>query len=261
MKTIKYIAFFFAAVIISSCEKVIDVDLNDSEQQLVIEGIVQDDGQPARVMITRTLNFSEENNFPAVNDATVIISDDAGNTDTLPLLSPGVYQSDSVSSVPGRMYYLIVQTGGKLYTAKSQMPYLVEFDSLGIDSLSFGGETNYSIIPYHFDPPVVKNYYRYKLYVNGEVDNSILVDNDDFTDGKNVSRPLFTDMEMEPGDNVTVEMYNIDAAVYLYYYSLSQSGAGPDESATPANPVSNIEGGSLGYFSAQTRRVKSLIIP
>ncbi|MEP7264786.1 MAG: DUF4249 domain-containing protein [Bacteroidota bacterium] len=261
MKTIKYIVLFLTVVITSSCEKVIDVDLNDSDQQLVIEGVVQDDVHPATVKITRSLNFSQANNFPSVNDATVIISDDAGNTDTLPLVSPGVYQSDSVLPLSGRTYYLTVQTGGKLYTSKSQMPFLVEFDSLGMDSLSFAGATNYSIIPYHYDPAGVKNCYRYKLFVNGQADKNILVDNDDYTDGKNVSRPLFTDQEMEPGDNITVEMFNIDAAVYLYYFSLSQSGAGPDESATPANPVSNINGGSLGYFSAQTKKTKSIIIP
>jgi hypothetical protein len=262
MKT-RYIFFLLVLFIATSCEKVVDVDVEDAGQQLVIEGVLNDDGSPATVNITRTISLTGINNFPAVSNASVMMTDDAGNSYSLPLTSAGVYQNDSVEGVGGRTYFLTVNLEGKTYTAQSTMPALTPFDSLGIDSITFGGEATYTLTPYHFDPPGVKNSYRYKIFVNGVADKTIQVDNDDFTDGRYVSRPFFPDMDMDlnPGDILTMEMYNIDPAVYLYFFSLAQIGEGPDASATPANPVSNISGGCLGYFSAQRKQVRSKPIP
>jgi hypothetical protein len=60
-----------------------------------------------------------------------------------------------------------------------------------------------------------------------------------------------------PKDSVTIEMHCIDKPVYDYYYSLGNR----DNSATPANPVSNIVGGALGYFSAHTVRKTTAVVP
>lgn len=61
-------------------------------------------------------------------------------------------------------------------------------------------------------------------------------------------------------DTVNVMMMCIDKSVDLYFYSLSQNGGGPNASATPANPVTNIEGAVLGYFSAHTLQIKKVVI-
>lgn len=53
-------------------------------------------------------------------------------------------------------------------------------------------------------------------------------------------------------------MQCVDKAVNLYFVSMSQTNG---ESATPANPVSNIAGGALGYFSAYTKQIKKVKIP
>jgi hypothetical protein len=51
-----------------------------------------------------------------------------------------------------------------------------------------------------------------------------------------------------------------DAAVYTFWYSLSSGATGANESASPANPVSNISGGAVGYFSAQTIQRKTILV-
>src|ERR1700754_2600604 len=43
--------------VLSSCEKVIDLDLNEAEKKYVIEAIVTDKAGTARVTITQTKNF------------------------------------------------------------------------------------------------------------------------------------------------------------------------------------------------------------
>ncbi|HYJ37819.1 MAG TPA: hypothetical protein VEV87_04350 [Chitinophagaceae bacterium] len=67
---------------------------------------------------------------------------------------------------------------------------------------------------------------------------------------------------LETGDEVTIEMLTIDGVIFKYWNSLrSAGGDGSTSTASPANPVTNIEGGALGYFSAQTIRQKKVIVP
>ena len=67
---------------------------------------------------------------------------------------------------------------------------------------------------------------------------------------------------MNIGDTIHVEMQCIDQNIYTYYIAVIQisgddgSGAG----ITPANPPSNISNGALGYFSAHTSAVSSIVI-
>ncbi|HKO82838.1 MAG TPA: hypothetical protein VJU78_20670, partial [Chitinophagaceae bacterium] len=67
--------------------------------------------------------------------------------------------------------------------------------------------------------------------------------------------------EIESRDTVMLDMLCIDNVVYKYWYSVYQSATGNSQSASPANPVTNIVGGALGYFSAHTKQTKSVVVP
>jgi hypothetical protein len=56
-------------------------------------------------------------------------------------------------------------------------------------------------------------------------------------------------------------MQCIAPAVFKYLYSLDQGASGGNNSASPANPVTNIEGGALGYFSVHTIESKTMVVP
>lgn len=63
---------------------------------------------------------------------------------------------------------------------------------------------------------------------------------------------------IKTGDQVTVEMLTIDEPVLKFWRSLrSGGGSGNGFSAAPANPVTNIEGGALGYSLLHVYFVKS----
>jgi hypothetical protein len=117
---------------LSSCEQVIEVDLNQAGPQVVIEGIVTDRPGPYTVALSRSGNYFEQSlSFPVVTNAVVIIWDDLGNRDTLREGDPGIYRSSSVlRGVSGRTYSLRVETGGNGYDAVSTMPQRVAIDSL-----------------------------------------------------------------------------------------------------------------------------------
>jgi hypothetical protein len=67
---------------------------------------------------------------------------------------------------------------------------------------------------------------------------------------------------IKTGDEVRIEMLGIDTSVLRYWYTLSTGGArGVGNVAAPSNPITNIQGGALGYFSAQTTNRKTVIAP
>ena len=59
----------------SSCEKVIKVDLNDTDQKVVIEGTILRGDTVQRIRITKTQNFDESTAPPAVDNASVTVTD------------------------------------------------------------------------------------------------------------------------------------------------------------------------------------------
>jgi hypothetical protein len=259
MKKINKLIIIGLITVLSSCQKVIDIDIKNKAATVTIEGVVTDDSSiPQTVKITKSVNFSEENSFPTVSGAMVTISDNAGNTATLNETSPGIYQTTSIMGVQGRTYYLNINADGKTYSSVSTMPTKVNLDTVSIgESFGPGAPGGKAATPVYKDPSGKGNYYRFKLSKSGKEAKSLFLLDDQILDGGVNNRSLVDqDLEFKTGDTAIVTMMCIDKSVQLYFYSLSQNGNGPDGSATPANPVTNIVGATLGYFSAQTVQTK-----
>ncbi len=264
------ITIFFTLIILitlNSCRKIIDIDLNSSNPQFVIEGIVSNKSTLQTVTITKTLNFSDVTSFPKVSNAVVTISDNNAAPITLNLTTAGVYQTTSIIPTPGHTYELKVIVDGKTFIAKSTMPQPVILDSLNfLLQQSFGPatDTNYAVIPKYMDPASFVNFYKLTQTVNSNKDITIFPFNDNLNNGNVNKRPLFSnndDYKMLVGDTVTVELNSIDKNVYDYFVALSNivaTSGGP--TTTPANPTSNFSGGALGYFSAQTHYAVTKIV-
>jgi hypothetical protein len=252
-------------VLFSSCEKVIEIDLNSEDPKVVIEAEVTDNGMvPQTVRITKSVNFSESNTFPAVSGASVTLSDNAGNTATLTETSPGIYQTTAIAGVPGRTYYLNIVAEGNTYTSECTMPPHVMLDTLLVQESGGPGPpgSGKSILPVFNDPAGKGNFYRFKLAQNNTFSGSILLLDDDVFDGTANIRSLNAqDLTIESGDTVQVNMLSISEPVHFYFFSLSRNGTGPNASASPANPKSNIQGAQLGYFSAHCVSSKTIIVP
>jgi hypothetical protein len=259
---------FIFTLSFTACEKVITLDLNSAEKKYVIEAEITDQPNSCKVSLTQTKNFGDNNTFNGVSGAQVTITDNNGSPLSLTETSAGVYEAVSFKGVPGHTYNLTVRIAGQTFTATSKMPLLVSFDSLYITERTIFGETNkYATLAY-VDPAGRGNAYRYIQYVNGIKEKTIFVRDDDLTDGKAIERILFffnnddekDEKKLKKGDQVRVEMLCIDYPVYKYWYSLVQSSTGENQSATPGNPVTNINGGALGYFSAHTIRSKTTVV-
>ena len=243
---------------VQSCQKVIDIDLNSAAPQIVIEGSISDQPGPYTVKITKTVNFSETNIFPAVSGAAVTVSDDAGNSETLAETSSGIYTGNNLQGIPGRTYYLSVTADGKNYSSASTMAYPTRIDTM-VAQKSWFEPKKFAAVLFQ-DSIGYKNYYRLVQIKNGVTDKSIFIIDDRLRDGSLIPYFLFTrDDSVRSGDSVTVQLQGIDKGTYDYFFSLLRTIRGG--SASPTNPTSNISNKALGYFSAYAVRSKSIVAP
>lgn len=250
-------AIFF----LSSCEKVIDVNLNNVDSKLVVEGVITNSDEPHTVYLSETSDFDSAIEFKGITDAVVIISDDLGTNDTLKMINPGIYQTSKIKGIPGHTYFLSIIRANKQYTAKCQMPEVVKMDTLTISEVELMGQVQVVLNPTISDPIETKNYYRFKLYQNGIPSQDILAGNDQYFNG--ISREFNINPggrmsgEVNKGDSFQLELMCIDESVYNYFFTLEQTLDG--NSASPANPKSNIQGGCLGYFSAHSTSTRTIV--
>lgn len=258
----RYSSFLaFVSMFTVACTEVIDIDLNKTDPKLVIQAEVSTAPGPYYVKINQTVNFDTTNDFPPISNATVIISDDAGNIETLNNLGNGNYSTNALQGVLGRTYTLEVIQNGNNYTAVSTIPSneimidtIIPFDS------PFGSDTTKFLIPIYKDPSGIDNYYRFKQTVNGIANKNILLLEDRDNDGNYNTRPLFGS-DVKPGDDVTLEIQGIDKGVYTYLSGFLNFSGGFNASASPANPTSNIIGTNvLGFFSAHTSSSKHVVV-
>ena len=245
-------------IVFSSCQKVIDIDLNSVSPQIVIEGNVYDQPGPYLVKISQTVNFDESNIYPPVTGATVEISDNAGNSEVLTESSSGAYITSSLQGISGRTYTLTVVSKGKTYTATSTMSNPVNIDSIYLEKSMFGNEKFVSV---NFtDPANISNYYHLIEFINNERQTGFNVTDDNLYQGKIISYSFMSagyDSKLGIGDTVTVWLEPIDKGVYEYFRT---AGRDDGQSSSPSNPTSNISNGALGYFNACSVRIKSIIV-
>lgn len=256
------------SILFSSCEKVIDINYNSQNSQLIVEGNITDQTGPYFVKLTQTVNFDEPNSFPQVSGALVTISDETGNTETLAETAPGVYATSAIQGTPGRTYMLQVMANGKKYTAYSKMPASVAIDKIMAVNqvLPMGNKkvVNVKLL----DPAGITNFYRFVKIINNKIQSSIYTESDIKQDGKSLNIALLnkkqSESDMKTGDTLTIVLQSIDEPVYNYFRTLLQLNGGGgliNQSTSPANPVSNISNGALGYFNACAVTSQTIFIP
>jgi Domain of unknown function (DUF4249) len=250
----------------ASCEEVITLDLNTAAEKYVIEANLTDKANGAKVTISKTKSFNSTNDFVGITGAVVSIEDAQGNTTRLTESSTkGIYTHPTLKGLPKSTYKLKIEVNGQTFTSSSTMPEVVELEDVFPYELSlFDGPRLFTHVRYT-DPLGIKNFYRFIEYKNGVYTKSIMVTNDEFTDGKLVNQIVppyeFTEeSKLKKGDKVKVEFLTLDEPVYKYWFSVENGAQGGGDSAAPANPVSNIKGGVLGYFSAHTIQSKEYTV-
>jgi hypothetical protein len=270
--TIRYFLSLIALLALSvSCEKVIDININDANPVPVIESYIENDST-CYVLATYTSNFFDNTSSPFISDAVITIADDAGNSEQLNYEGDGVYRGSTVIGVIGRNYTLSVTIGNNTYTAESKMPPLVPIDSFSIQSLSgfFGGGGNrperYWVYVNYTDPAVVQNYYavRTTYFDSSDTEQGFVTDysiaDDDLSNGI-ATRSFTTFNSFVSGDTLTTELASLNRTTHFYFKTLEDAITGGFGSAAPSNPSTNFSEGALGYFGAWSKETRTFVVP
>jgi hypothetical protein len=253
-----------SVLLVTGCKKVIDVDLKNATPQIVIEGNVTDAPGVYTVRISKTVDVAADNTYPPVTDAFVTITDSTAHiTDQLFQVDSGVYVTSQIEGRPNHTYYLYVSEGNQVYSANSTMPVRVSLDSISFaENVGFNNKEEINAIVNFLDPAGITNYYWFTEAVNSRQIPNIFVFEDRLSDGRYIEYPLYNDSSyLNPGDTLQLTMNCVDENTYNYFNTLiNVTGGNNFQAVTPANPVTNLSNGALGYFSAQTTQRASIIV-
>ncbi len=278
MKKMKKAHLIYMALIIlfASCQDIIDIDLNEIDPKIVIEGSVVS-GENVKVTVSYTTDYYNPTDFPGISGAVVTVSDGEGSSEILKETETvGLYESSEIVCEYGKTYELKVEHEGEEYTATSEMPKEVEewFPLFTEMEFTFGDSTMTMMRMLCLLPDVQEdttNYFRLKTYKlhdeqKGNGSFNIFDDTDVIEDeflGELIMLGIPTDFQLF--DSVIVEVISINKKTYDFYNSLtaiagSSDGGGPPPTSTPANPMTNISNGGFGYFSSYAISIDTLVV-
>jgi len=258
--------FLSLIILLSSCESVIEIDLDYMKPKLVIEGVIGDLDNECIIKLSKTTDYFNNMANPAVSDAVITLKDNTGAIVKFNESEPGKYLGKSVRAKSAVSYSLYILSEGVEYVAEATVPQEVKIDSL---TCNFNPESIFYevgfVVSCHFsDPDESSNFYRLKTYnINDKLKArySKELSNDDFFDGNKVEWRWSNEVYQQ-NDTVVVDLYSLDEHTYDYYKTLFPISGGAEMMSftTPANPNTNISNGALGYFGAYTISRDTIII-
>ena len=269
VKLSKFICVLGIAAMVLGCEKVVDVDLEESAPRLVIEAsLLWDDPEvpnPLFITLSHTAPYFDQQT-PPVQAAQVRVLNDLGDVYEFQETQPGLYRHEGFIPDPDATYELEVQHENELYRASESF-----VTAPGIDAITQNYEGGFSgdeieIEVFYTDPPGKGDQYLFKfLYGDGEI--SVRVSEDDLTDGNQNSASLSED-ELEPGQEVYIEFQGISRSYYEYMYILiSQAGQGGGPFQTQPTLVrgniinsTNFDNFAFGFFRLSQRTATTYVI-
>lgn len=256
----KRLLFLLTSVLLfSSCEDVIEVDLNEAQERLVVEAALiklkgfTDTNQQIR--LTKTRGFFEDS-LTTVENANVTVTREDGEVFTFQHDSAGYYFTNQFQASLLEKYFLKIEVDGETYTAEETFIPVTQIDSVTQrNDAGFSGEET-ELKAYYTDPEGEDNYYLFTFFVNFVDFPTTEIYEDEFFDGNSIFT-LYQEEELEPGDEVIIQNFGLSEQFYEYMnVLLSQVGSvgGPFQTQ-PAVVRGNIvnetnpENFPYGYFS------------
>ena len=240
--------------------------MSGSNEAIVIEATMTNNSKlPFTVLISKTSPYFGAQTKNPVSGAIVSVRVDKGKAKYFAETSPGLYRLERTIALAGYWYIVDVEYEGVIYTARSFLNETVPIAELSFSYFDGFGffDSGYKVNTYIKDPAGKENYYRLKFLVNGKPTDDrkeITLYSDKLFNGKDVGLGQRSIVFTET-DTLTVELQSIDKSAYNYFSTLeSISGSVLQQSASPANPISNFNNGALGYFSAYSYDRKTVII-
>lgn len=286
----KQLIFLFLVFLVS-CEKDIDIALDETAPRLVVDASIEND-RPPIIFLSKSLDYfgtlsSAQLEASFVHNAIITISN---GTRTYSLhedsSSAGngflyyFYTTDPVDPLVGKLnttYALKIEAGGVAYSSSTKIPEITrQIDSLWSEPVKgFDDTTLVRLIIRATDRVGYGDYIRYFTKANTDQFfpgyNSVF--DDQVIDGKTysiqVDRGLNKnvdnkdeDIYFNKGDIVTLKLCNIDRNTFQFWqtFEFNFQGIG-NPFSSPTKVTGNISNGALGYFGGYAAQYKTILIP
>jgi hypothetical protein len=280
-------------LLLLSCEKNIDVDLDQAADVLVVDAQIENN-KPPIVVLSKSLEYFSGitpdilvSSF--VHDADVFVSNGTlthklkeYSYELVPGYSAYYYSIDS-ASLPtaftgelNKQYQLRIVADGEEYTSSVRIPSLATYpDSLWFERAPMNPDSNTRVMYIRAtDPRGFGNNVRYFTQKNSEPfypgENSVY--NDQVIDGSTyqiiLPQGIYKNDPPKPdsnffkrGDTVTLKFCNIDNATYTFWntWEFAFQGIG-NPFAQPNTVLGNISNGALGAFCGYAAWYRTKIV-
>lgn len=291
--------FLLTGIVLSACEKEVDINLKDGESKLVVDGQIENDSYPFVVLTESIGYFSKidlntlQNSF--VHGAKVEVSDgvntislkeysiDTGLNGSTKFYFYSIDTSDFSSrnfkGVFERNYTLSIEHEGKHYEATTKIPSIKPIDSLWFRKPSGEPAVPTSMLMFvkFTDPDTPGNFIRYftrrnqELFLPGlnsvyddEIVNGTTIDSLNLAAGFNRAKDVNFDSlgVFFRGDTVTLRWCAIDKGSFDFFRTFEYAtGTVGNPFAAPTNVMTNIRGGALGIWAGYGASYTTVVIP
>jgi Domain of unknown function (DUF4249) len=257
---IQYLALILFTISFSSCEDVVDVDLNTAAPRLVIDASIKwqkgTSGNEQKIKLTTTTDYFS-NVIPAVSGATVFITDSSNTVfDFIETPSTGEYICSNFTPVINETYTLTVQVLGNTYTATQKLlatPVIESIEQTTVDG--FAGE-EIQIKFFYQDNGLEDNFYLIGFKNSSKTFPEYGVIEDEFFQG-NEMFGLYRNEDLKTDDELFMSLQGVDERYFNYMNKLitiAGSSGGSPFATPPATLRGNIVNQTdqknypLGYF-------------
>ena len=255
----------FIQLTLCSCQKIIDIDLNEGNTKYVVSAAIEEGSHTAVLNITETIGYFDTVYPPKISGAESYIMDNNNNINYFQEKKPGIYLIHNFEAIPNNTYNINIQIENETITGSSFLPPFIILDSLTYtyESPSIISNGGYIVYAEFNDPIEQDNYYRLRVTKNGELNDKprqMVLFNDKFSNGSHIKIPYYLN-SYDLGDEIKLELISIDKDVYRYYETLFDATvySGPNDAA-PSNPESNLSDNAIGYFGLYSVSSKTILI-
>lgn len=277
-----------SVIILSSCEKDIEIDMPAYTPSVVVEGFIANEMAPV-VILTNNVEYVSvagrdlyEKSF--IHNAIITVDTNDGMTDTLTEITQtnlktgmksSYYSSLKIIGEVGKSYTLKVVTGNKTYSAKATIPEPVKIQEIWYKNHPDATNDSFKTVCVKILDPDGINYYRYTSEVNKQhgPQPEISTISDKAFNGKEYTKAIDSGLANEEqdmhggvsgyftvGDTITVKWANVEKSYYDLWTTIDfKRSQNQNPFMNPTRIVGNING-CLGYWSGLGVDAKSIVL-
>lgn len=276
MKKIFNIIPVIIAMLLTSCEEVVEIDSRPDQLQTVVDGTITNRKGQSYVKVYKTSPYFSVVDGETITGAVVTVIDSDGLQIRFEERDKGMYLCpEDFRGLPGKTYHLNIHVNGDAITAQSTMPDSVLLKNLHLvhvkdDKASL--RKGYHLYGTLTDQANTINYFKAERYVNGTRQQMTAKDlhvfDDQFFEGvQEVEGSLAfwgnesdDDYVLKTGDTVSIKLYALDPQAFHYFKAMkSMPSQGGLYGKNPANLPGNLSG-ALGIFHATAFTISNSLI-